>query len=421
MRLAGLNIEAGIVRASIINRFPGRTMFVRSAAFDLTGNSDEERMEALRSILVNLKEEDSVRGVVFGVGITFFTHNYISLPLVKRPDIMHALGFELEKHLPLPPEEYLFDFTTVSRSSERSNLLVLAALRCKLEWISKACQEAGMVLLGIRSAAMESMNEFTSENEADGVHFIYRGHDATAVFGLKDTAPVEMKVLRKGMSSSEAGLNVFLERYTKGAFAAAEPNSVPPANNEAAELDYDIPQILARSAFRKRRFDMQFAPGAGGSAVPLWNQQAPQVMAVLCITLLLLTSAVSYYKDISALHRLDAEILEVKEQSDPLMDVREELLSINSRKKRLNNFLSIRSMRTKALRELSIRLPSSAWLTSLSIDEEGKIQLQGYAARASDIIRPLDSSGLFKNVEFASPVTISDGRERFSIRMEIEQ
>lgn len=421
MRLAGLSIESGAVRACIINRVPGRTAIVRNADFELKSGSEGDRADKFLTILRQLREEDGVRGVVVGVGMTYFTHHFVTLPLVKRPDIMHALGFELEKHLPLPPEEYLYDFTTVSRSEEGSDLLVLAALRCKLDWISKACEIAGVVLLGIRCTAMEAMNEFAAENEADGVRFIYRGADATSVLGLKETAPVELKVLRKGSSPTESDLRSFSEKYDMGAFSVSEQFAEPMEDSKTTELVYDIPHILAKSAFRKRRFDLQFASATGGSAVPLWHQQAPQVLAVLCVLIFLLTSVVSYYKDSSALRRINTELTKAKEQSEPLMTVRDELNSLSARRQYLEEYISARSKHIKALRELSSRLPSSAWLTGMSMDENGKIQLQGYAARASEIIRPLDSSSLFKNVEFASPVTISEGRERFSIHMEMER
>jgi hypothetical protein len=420
LRLAGLSIEAATVRASVINRMPGRTVLVRTAAFELREGSEDEKAEDLLSIITHLRDEDGVRGIVAGVGMTAFTHHFISLPLVKRPDIMHALGFELEKHLPLPPEEYFYDFATVSRSEENSNLMVLASLRSRLAWISEACQAAGVVLIGIRCTALEAMNEFAAEKEADGVLFLYRGHDSTSLFGMKDTSPVELKVLRKG-SPAESDLKAFSGRYNRGTFSAADAQGPSIDALETTELDYDVPGILARSAFRKRRFDMQFAHGSGGSTAPLWHEQAPAVLGALCMIVFLLTSIVGYYKDISALNRMSNELKMEEEQSASLLNVRDELDSINSRKQQLNEFLSKRGLLIHALSELSARLPASAWLTNLSIDEQGRVQIQGYAARASEIIRPLDGSKLFRNVEFSSPVTIAGGRERFSIRMEIEK
>ncbi len=59
-----------------------------------------------------------------------------------------------------------------------------------------------------------------------------------------------------------------------------------------------------------------------------------------------------------------------------------------------------------------------AYLTSVSADEKGKVEIEGFAKRAAGIIGPLEKSPLFKDVEFVSPVTVREGMERFSLRMQ---
>jgi len=419
LRLAGLSIEEGTVRAAIINRLPGRTVNVRSTAFELKEGDEATRASEFRLILEHLRDEDSVRGIVVGLGMTTFSHHYITLPLTKRADIMHALGFELEKHLPLPPDEYVFDFITVSRSDEGSKLLVLSVLRSRLAWIRQDCEAVGLVLAGIRCTPVEAMNEFASANEADGVLFVHRGHDVSCIFGMKDTAPASLRVIRNN-APSLPDINEMSAQYDSGSFSVAEPEVQAMEGLEAKELDYQMPVILARSAIRKRRFDLQFTSGTGAGATPLWQEQAPAVLGVLCLLVFLMTTLVSYYKDNSALRHISSELQEMESQSSKLIETREEIDSINARKQYLEAFRSKRNLYILALREMSVRLPDTAWLTGFTIDEHGKVQIQGYAVRASEIIRPLDASSLFRNVEFSSPVTISAGRERFSIRMEME-
>ncbi len=78
-------------------------------------------------------------------------------------------------------------------------------------------------------------------------------------------------------------------------------------------------------------------------------------------------------------------------------------------------------MKIRILVELSGILPKNAWLTSLSADEQGKLEIEGFADKAADIIPPLENSPMFKDVEFSSPVTMREGLERFSLKMLIEQ
>jgi hypothetical protein len=48
------------------------------------------------------------------------------------------------------------------------------------------------------------------------------------------------------------------------------------------------------------------------------------------------------------------------------------------------------------------------------------VQLDGFARAASELIPKLEESEHFKDVKFASPTTKVQGRDRFSIALEIE-
>jgi hypothetical protein len=66
-------------------------------------------------------------------------------------------------------------------------------------------------------------------------------------------------------------------------------------------------------------------------------------------------------------------------------------------------------------------LPKSVWLIRSRITDE-KVEIEGYAASATETLPKLEQSNLFKKAEFASP-TMRDTRqnaERFSVKMEIE-
>ena len=73
------------------------------------------------------------------------------------------------------------------------------------------------------------------------------------------------------------------------------------------------------------------------------------------------------------------------------------------------------------LREMTRVLPKNAWLSRVRFTES-TVEIEGYAASATDIVPKLEASGYFKKVEFSSP-TFRDVRlnaDRFLIKMEIE-
>mgnify|MGYP001273121473 CR=1 FL=1 len=68
--------------------------------------------------------------------------------------------------------------------------------------------------------------------------------------------------------------------------------------------------------------------------------------------------------------------------------------------------------------EITRTLPATTYLTDLRIDD-GAVQIDGYAANASELIGVLAKSAMFTGIAFASPVTrdIQRGAERFQIRL----
>jgi Tfp pilus assembly protein PilN len=72
------------------------------------------------------------------------------------------------------------------------------------------------------------------------------------------------------------------------------------------------------------------------------------------------------------------------------------------------------------LRELTDRIPPDAYLTAFRY-RNGRIELDGFANRASELIQLLESSPMFRNVQFTSPTTAGQGgQERFSLVAEVE-
>src|SRR5205085_12594233 len=72
----------------------------------------------------------------------------------------------------------------------------------------------------------------------------------------------------------------------------------------------------------------------------------------------------------------------------------------------------------KAITEL---VPATAYLTTFRFRED-KVEVDGIAEKASDLIAILESSPYFTGVEFTAPTTkYLTNQERFSLRMRIEQ
>jgi len=67
------------------------------------------------------------------------------------------------------------------------------------------------------------------------------------------------------------------------------------------------------------------------------------------------------------------------------------------------------------MRDLTNLVPQDGWLQALSIDRQG-VEITGQANAASQLIPLLEASPWLERVEFTSPVTKGQDKERFRIR-----
>ncbi|MCH7921877.1 MAG: PilN domain-containing protein, partial [Nitrospinae bacterium] len=71
------------------------------------------------------------------------------------------------------------------------------------------------------------------------------------------------------------------------------------------------------------------------------------------------------------------------------------------------------------LRELTLVIPASAWLTDTNFNGR-ELVIGGYAKSSLELIGLLEESPRFSNVEFRGTITKRDGKERFKISAQIE-
>jgi hypothetical protein len=102
-----------------------------------------------------------------------------------------------------------------------------------------------------------------------------------------------------------------------------------------------------------------------------------------------------------------------------VIEQRKKLESLQSDGRVLLDFLGRSNAAIRALRVLSEVLPKDAWLVSFSADEKGKVEIEGFTKRTSDLVMAIEKSGAIRNVSFSSPIVAKDGEERFSLKLEV--
>lgn len=419
MKLAGLSIEGRTARVSVVAKGLGMIKPVKSDEITLP-EDEAERTKALNEAVIKWKKDFRIKALVVGMGFAGFTAKYVDLPLKAKEDIRRALPYEMEKHLPLPVDEYITDFYTVKTSGGTSKNLVLSLRDIGIDWIGEAVRGTGVSLLGIRCSFVEAMNDFISKEARDSVIFIFPDNGMYCLAGIINSRPETIKVAR-----DERTLGQFLEGlkelYGKGIYVAGAVEKPVFARVGAKTYPFSLPNAVVVSAIKKRAIEMDFSPSG---LLPEKKDYFPYVAgaaSAIALFLFFFTPVLSYLKDYGHLKDVEKRINEIKTTAHGLLEAKKGLDAIKKKKSFLADFEEKKNVEIRAIVEMSRIIPADVWLTYFSVDEKGIVEISGYARRAASVIDPLEKSDLFRNVAFTNPVTTREGMETFSLRMEVEE
>jgi len=419
LKAAGLSIEGSKIRASFVGK---RLGVIKPLGTDELALPSEpaERAAALTEALGKWKSAYGIHGVAVGLGLSHFSHRIIELPLRSKEDIRNALRFEMEKFLPLEPDLYSIDFHTIESTAEGTRNLVLALRKEKVRWIADCLGEAGIGFLGVRCTALEAANELFESSGVSETVMVHPWEGAYHIVGIKDSQP---EVLKLAESKEEALREVsrLSDSLGKTVHVVGDSASSEFERFAPRRLSSNMPHALALSALKRKRVAVNLVPEELAPQRKDYYPLAIGILCAACVAVFFATSVMAYLKDYRALTEVQSRIAEIKASTREITETNREIEANLERLNFLYGFRNSKNRNIRVVSELSGLLPKNAWLVSLSADENGKVEIEGFAERAADIIGPIEGSPLFKDVEFASPVTVREGIERFSLKMQIEE
>lgn len=418
MKTAGLNIEGSKITVSIVERRLGSAKLIATDEISLT-SAPEEQIATLTEALGKWKSSYGIAGVTIGLNLGNFSHRTVELPVRSEEDIKHALVFEMEKHLPLEPDEYSTDFHTLESTKDGTRNLVMAIRKEKVTWIHKCLQETGLKFLGVKCTAIEAANELMSTVNVSDALVVYPSGGAFQVIGIKGSNPVYLKMF-ENREAVIAGIERNLEGYGKVLYYAGSGSTVDFDRFSPRTVPMNMPNVLAGLKAGKSRANLNLVPEEYGTPKKDYYPTALVILCVACTLIFFSTSILSYLKDYRALSSVKSSIEKIKGETREVVETERKATAARDKLAFLNEFQHNKNTKVRVLADLSWLLPKNAWLTALSVDEQGTVEIDGFAGTAADIIPPLENSPLFKDVEFSSPVTVKAGTERFAIKMHLE-
>lgn len=368
--------------------------------------------------LSSLREKHRCRNVRLLLPLSRCVHSIVELPVTSKRDIEGALGFELERALPLPPAEYVSDYGVIRKGKGSSKLLVLSVKRDFLERIDVCVREAGMTLVSVRCALLEALSQVMRQGSARDFLLVHVHGGETAVVVVEQRQCAVMKHI-SGSVDLPRELRLLMDTHDvrsvlmSGEVTDDVRNAVGPAREvQAGGRSFRIGYPSCRFEFAK--------DGIGGRR-PMVGWGAAIGLGAASLALILAGFFYPIYRDYRILRDLDTQIEELKGKAEGPLERKKQLDDLRQRIKFLDGVRGNRDSSVRVLSELSAALPADVWLLSFAVDEKGFAELRGFAANATELVEILERSRMFKNVSFSAPILTQGDKARFSIKMEIER
>jgi general secretion pathway protein L len=119
--------------------------------------------------------------------------------------------------------------------------------------------------------------------------------------------------------------------------------------------------------------------------------------------------------------RVDAELDELSDEIKALGQAQSKITKLQEQIDYLGSLQKDRINALEFLKELTVVLPDTAWLSGLSV-ADSQVEIQGYADYSTRLITGLEGSPLFINAKFVSTITQGrDGKQIFKIGFELKR
>ncbi|MBI5632209.1 MAG: PilN domain-containing protein [Nitrospirae bacterium] len=419
-RLLGLDIDSKYIRMSVADRRLKSITYLRSEGIGLPGDR-EAGNRALSDALQQWKKDYAPSGVVVGLSLQLFTCKLLDMPAMGREDMRKALLFELEKHLPLAVDEYLFDFLML-KTGNGMKTLVFSIKKDAVSALMKLISDAGMEVASVRCRVADVLNSMigiSGEKNMKGI-FVLATDDAYEIVGLEDSLPRSMKRISAGSDLAEA-LEVFRTAYPGKVYCSGPVDQLIAEHFAMTKSQITVPNALIFSFVHKTRLNLEFIPR---ELIKQKKDLYPYLiggLAAAALCLYLLTGFVVYYKDARALSKIESRTETIKSKASGVIEARKKLEALQDDRKTLLAFQNRSNLATRVLKDLTKIVPDNAWIINLVVDEKGLVEIEGFSRKTSDLVMALDSSKLFKNIAFAAPILSRDGEERFSLKFEVSE
>jgi Tfp pilus assembly protein PilN len=385
-----------------------------------------------------------LKRIRLGLARPLVTVKALELPRAEGGQFAEMVAFELERHVPFPPEDMRFDWTTLTGTAKGPvRILVVAAERRTVEGALRVLEEPRIkpaaltvachdlpALLARRSKVRSAIWAHRTGESIDLLCLAQRriqlsrtvpsgdgdalAADVAATLSLLGWTECDA-IWASGDGVDELLASPALERLAASVTAPPWSPAVEAMLPSLPADDQGRATLALAVALGSQRPVLNLLPVETRPRTFSSGQLVTAGMVALTVALgtgLVLAQAYKqqrYATQLSdALGKLDPDVKAIERLSAEVAQKRRLLETVQSIEKADVRPLPI-------MRELTERLPQDAWLRTLSMDKLG-LEITGQAAAANQLIPLLESSPSLVRVEFTAPVTKAGDKEQFRIK-----
>ncbi len=435
-RSVGIRLEGEQAAFVYLARIAGRIRVLQQGVLQLPKGEESSETLALRG------RPDEV---ILGLPRRAVVLRFLELPSIDERDLAGLLAYEIDRHLPFPPDEACYSFHVLEPNGKKARVLLVAARKAEVESCIERVRRLGLRPTAVDVSALAALNAIVPRKRqksgalalvsVNGRHAevsvlqngileysrglpleegqpprlllqeLHRALEGREVQGriLVDGADEEFM----GLLGKELGLEV--ERWDppvrisgigKGLDAAALGLALRGVSKHPVKLDL-LPQ-----EYRVKRRD-----------------PALVTMFALLALIAVLGGALgmtSAYRERKALAKLSRQVQQVKAQAGQAEALKAEFAKLRNQLRFLEGIAGEQGRPLIALKELVGLLPSDVLLNEFIV-EERKVQIRGTTtSSASDLISAFERSTLFENAAFTSPIAAQGDRQGFQLQFFIK-
>ena len=447
-----ISIERRAVNIAVANLFLSKIRVVscRNYSFD---DGRFPLPENFASTISLAMDEAKVRKmpIVISLPKEWVVVRKAELPAAVKDNLADVIRYELDRFTPFSHDEALYDFSIFGEKDEKLLISLSVAREGQFAPYVASLSEKGIKVKRItaETVCLAALCRYMTDG-ADTVCLSIMKDEFTGCGSVRGVvvSPFTGDLVRENGESNDTlftgEITPLIE--TMAAYGIEPRLTVVGDDTMETGLDEQVPVPAVRVTSDAIR-DRLNAPGqdlpvttAGAVVEDLWDKAVTinllskggmakkkiPLLVTVFLVFVILGFLVPYAMlplevEKRRLTEIERQVSVRKDEVKKVDALKKEIEGVEAEIKEIRDFKETRPMVLSVMKELTLILPKTAWTTRVRIAEE-KIEVEGYAQSATEILPKLEQSKLFRKAEFSSP-TIRDTRmnaDRFVIKMELE-